>query len=104
MFSAVAQINKWKRVIISYHDAEEQAKLEYITKSERELWKKYFGILAQKKQLEQFLQTLKKPKETQNQRLNSTCTLRASRVFLQPRARRDVLIFSSAHCKYGSNF
>ena len=61
MLTAVAQVNKWKRVIISQHDAEEQAKLEYMAKSERELWLKYFETLGQKKQLEQFLQTLKKP-------------------------------------------
>ena len=63
MLTAVAEVNKWKRLIISHHDAEEQAKLEYMTKAERELWQKYFEILEQKKQLEEFLQTLKKPAE-----------------------------------------
>ena len=71
MFTAVAEVNKWKRVIISFHDAEEQAKLEYMTKSERELWQRYFETLAQKKQLEEFLQTLKKPKETQKDALKA---------------------------------
>ena len=71
MFTAVAEVNKWKRVIISYHDAEEQAKLEYMTKSERELWQRYFETLAQKKQLEEFLQTLKKPTETQTEALKA---------------------------------
>ena len=71
MFTAVAEVNKWKRVIISFHDAEEQAKLEYMTKSERELWQRYFETLAQKKQLEEFLQTLKKPKETQKEALKA---------------------------------
>ena len=71
MFTAVAEVNKWKRVIISYHDAQEQAKLEYMTKSERELWQRYFETLAQKKQLEEFLQTLKKPKETQKEALKA---------------------------------
>ena len=61
MLTDVAQVNKWKRSIISQHDAEEKAKLEYMAKSERELWLKYFETLGQKKQLEQFLQTLKKP-------------------------------------------
>ena len=65
MFSAIAEVNKWKRVIISYHDAQEQAKLEYMSKSERELWLNYFQTLAQKNNLEVFLKTLKKPKETQ---------------------------------------
>ena len=64
MLTAVAQVNKWKRAIISQHDAEEQAKLEYMTKSERELWQKYFETLAQKKLLEEFLKTLKKPEES----------------------------------------
>ena len=54
MFSALAEVNKWKRVIISYHDAEQQAKLEYI-------WQKYFETLAQKKHLEEFLKNLRKP-------------------------------------------
>ena len=71
IFTAVAQVNKWKRVIISYHDAQEQAKLEYMTKSERELWQRYFETLGQKKQLEEFLQTLKKPKETQKDALKA---------------------------------
>jgi hypothetical protein len=71
MFTTVAEVNKWKRVIISYHDAEEQAKLEYMTKSERELWQRYFETQAQKKQLEEFLKTLKKPKETQKEALKA---------------------------------
>ncbi len=64
MLTAVAQINKWKRAIIPQHDAEEKAKLEYMTKLERELWLKYFETLGRKKQLEGFLQTLKKPDES----------------------------------------
>ena len=64
MLTAVAQVNKWKRVIISQHDAEERAKLEYMNKNERELWLKYFETLGQKKRLEEFLQTLKKPDES----------------------------------------
>ena len=71
MFTAVAQVNKWKRVIISYHDAQEQAKLEYMTKSERELWQRYSETLAQKKQLEEFLQTLKKPDEKHKEALKA---------------------------------
>ena len=71
MLTAVAEVNKWKRVIISQHEAEEQAKLEYMTKSERELWQRYFETLAQKKQLEEFLKTLKKPKETQKEALKA---------------------------------
>ena len=62
--AAVAQVNKWKRAIISQHEAEEKAKHEYMTKSERVLWLKYFEILAQKKHLELFLQTLKNPDES----------------------------------------
>ena len=64
MLTAVAEVNKWKRVIISQHDAEEQAKLEYMTKSERKLWLNYFETLAQKKKLEEFLKTLLKPDES----------------------------------------
>ena len=43
MFTAIAQVNKWKRVIVSQHDAEEQAKLEYMTKNEREIWQRYLS-------------------------------------------------------------
>ncbi|MBQ6005591.1 MAG: MobA/MobL family protein [Selenomonadaceae bacterium] len=63
MLTAVAEVNKWKRIIISQHDAEEQAKLEYMSKPEQELCQKYFETLGQKKQLEEFLHTLKKPDE-----------------------------------------
>ena len=65
MFTAIADVNKWKRVIISQHDAQDQAMLEYMTKSERELWQKYFETLAQKKHLEDFLQALHKPNDSQ---------------------------------------
>ena len=64
MLTAVAEVNKWKRLVIPQHDAEEQAKLEYMTKAERELWQKYFETLAQKKRLEEFLKTLRKPDES----------------------------------------
>lgn len=72
--TAVTQVNKcnkWKRVIISQHDAEEKAKLEYMTKSERELRLKYFETLGRKKQLEQFLTTLKKPDEKYKEELKA---------------------------------
>ena len=59
-------MNRWKRTIISQHDAEQKAKLEYMTPSEREVWNQYFETLNQKKQLEKFLQTLKKPDEKQS--------------------------------------
>ena len=64
MLTAIAQVNKWKRAIISQHDADELAKLEYMTQSERELWIKFFETLAQKKYLEEFLLILKKSKES----------------------------------------
>ena len=57
----IEEVNRWKRSIISQHDAEQKAKLEYMTPDEREVWRKYFEMLAQKKQLEKFLQILKKP-------------------------------------------
>ena len=65
MFTAIADVNNRKRVIISQHDAELQAKLEYMTKTERELRQKYFETLAQKKHLEDFLKTLHKPNDSQ---------------------------------------
>ena len=71
LLTAVANVNKWKRVIISQHDAKEQAMLEYMTRAERELWHKYFETLAQKKHLEDFLKTLKKPDERQKEVLQA---------------------------------
>ena len=71
MLKAVAEVNRWKRFIISQHDAKEHAKLEYMTKSERELWFKYFELLRQKKHLEEFLTTLKKPDENQPEELKA---------------------------------
>ena len=71
MFTAVAEVNRWKRVVISYHDAQEQARLEYMSKAERELWQKYSEALARKKQLEEFLKTLRKPKETEKAELKA---------------------------------
>ena len=71
MLTAVAEVNKWKRIIISQHDVEQQARLEYMSKSERELWQKYFETLGQKKQLEEFLKTLRKPDESQKEELQA---------------------------------
>ena len=71
MLKAIAEVNKWKRVIISQHDAEERAKLEYMTKFERELWQKYFEMLGQKKQLEEFWQTLQKPDKSEKEEVKA---------------------------------
>ena len=57
----IEEVNRRKRSIISQHDAEEKAKLEYMTPSEREIWRKYFETLAQKKQLEDFIANYPKP-------------------------------------------
>ena len=61
ILTALAQVNKFKHIIISQHDAHEQAMLEYMTKAERESWLKYAELLAQKKHWEKFLLTIKKP-------------------------------------------
>ena len=71
MLKAVAEVNKWKRAIISQHDAEQQAKLEYMTKSERQIWLNYFELLGRKKQLEEFLKNHPKPKETNKDELKA---------------------------------
>ena len=55
MLRALTDVNKWKRIIISQHDAEEQAKLEYMSKAERELW----------------LKTLKKPDDKHKDELKA---------------------------------
>ena len=71
MLTAVAEVNRWKRFIISQRDAEEQAELEYMSKAERQIWLNYFQTLAQKKHLEDFLTTLKKPDEKQAKELKA---------------------------------
>ena len=71
ILSAIADVNKWKRIIISYRDAEQQARLEYMTPSERELWHIYFETLAQKKQLEEFLANIKIPPNSQKATLDA---------------------------------
>ncbi|MBR0032028.1 MAG: hypothetical protein IJP61_07060, partial [Treponema sp.] len=71
MLTAVAQVNRWKRFIISQHDAQEQAMLEYMTKAERQIWLNYFQTLAQKKHLEEFLKTLRKPDEKNKEKLRA---------------------------------
>ena len=71
MLTALAQVNKLKQAIISQHDAELQAKLEYMTKAERVLWLRYFETLAQKKHWEEFLKTLRKPDEKCKDELNA---------------------------------
>ncbi len=71
MFYAIAEVNKWKRAIISHKDAVTQAKLEYMTKVEREVWRNYFETLAQKKHLEEFLSSLKQPDFSQHDALQA---------------------------------
>ena len=71
MSNALAQVNKWKRAIISRHDAELQAMLEYMSKAERQIWQKYFELLGRKKQLEEFLKNHSKPKETDKDELKA---------------------------------
>ncbi len=81
IFSAVADVNKWKRVIISYRNAEEQAKLEYMTPSERELWHTYFESLAQKKRLEDFLADIKTPTNSQKASLDEIQSAVKKKIF-----------------------
>lgn len=56
--------SRLKALMVSQHDAELQAKMEYMTKSERKLWLKFFETLAHKNHLKHFLKTLKKPDES----------------------------------------
>ena len=51
----IEEVNRWKRAIISQHEAEEKARLEYMAPKEREVWKQYFEMKLQKKNLEEFL-------------------------------------------------
>ena len=57
----IEEVNRWKRAIISQHNAEEKAKLEYLSPQERKIWHQYFEMLAQKKQIEKFLEKITQP-------------------------------------------
>ena len=78
MLSAVTQVNRWKRAIVSQHAAELQAKLQYMTKNERKTWLRYFELFAQKKHLEAFLKNLPKPKESKKEEMEAYNNLVAS--------------------------
>ena len=78
LLNAVAEVNKWKRVIVSLHDAEEQAKLEYMTKSEREIWLQYYSTVSLIHHLQEFLKSLRQPKESQSDALQAYNELVAS--------------------------
>ena len=78
MLSAVTEVNRWKRAIVSQHDAELQAKLQYMTKNERKTWLRYFELFAQKKHLEAFLKNLPKPKESKKEEMEAYNNLVAS--------------------------
>ena len=71
LLNAVADVNKWKRVIISHHDALEQAKLEYMTKSERDIWQQYFSTVSHIHHLQEFLQSLRQPKDSTSDALKA---------------------------------
>ena len=71
LFSSIEEVNKWKRAIISRNDAVTHAKMEYMTKVEREVWRNYFETLAQKKHLEEFLTSLKQPDVSQHDALQA---------------------------------
>ena len=71
LLNAIAEVNKWKRLIISIHDAQEQAKLEYMSNAEREIWQKYSATVAQIHHLEEFLQSLRQPKESRSDALQA---------------------------------
>ena len=81
ILSAVAEVNKWKRIIISYRDAEQQAKLEYMMPSERELWHSYFETLAQKKRLEDFFANIKTPTDPQKAALDEIQSTIKKKIF-----------------------
>ena len=57
----IEEVNRWKRQIISQHEAEEKAKLEYMTPKEREVWNQYFEMKLQKKNMEEFLEKCTAP-------------------------------------------
>ena len=63
LLKSIEIVNKWKRILISRHDAEQQAKLEYMTKDERELWFKFYEAKHQKSNLKDLIENLRKPSD-----------------------------------------
>ena len=65
VLSAIREVNALKNVILTKSGAEEQAKLEYLTPKERELWQKFKETKAQKEHWEIFAGSLKRPPATE---------------------------------------
>ena len=71
VLSAIREVNALKNIILTKSDAEEQAKLEYLTPKERELWQKFKETKAQKEHWEIFAGNLKKPPATEPEALRA---------------------------------
>lgn len=65
VLSAIREVNALKNIILTRSDAEEQAKLEYLTPKERELWQRFKETKAQKEHWKTFAGSLKKPPATE---------------------------------------
>lgn len=69
VLSAIREVNALKNTILSKDDAEEQAKLEYLTPQERQLWQQFKDINAQREHWEIFRGNMKKPPATEPEAL-----------------------------------
>lgn len=65
VLSAIREVNALKNIILTKSDAEEQAKLEYLTPEEREIWQKFKETKAQKEHWKTFAGSLKKHPATE---------------------------------------
>ena len=63
LMKSIDIVNKWKRILISRHDAELKAKLEYMTKDERKLWFNFYDAKHQKSNLKDLMENLRKPSQ-----------------------------------------
>lgn len=69
VLSAIWEVNALKNTILTTSDAEEQAKLEYLTAQERQLWQQFKDSKSQKEHWEIFRGSMKKPPATEPEAL-----------------------------------
>ena len=71
VLNAIHEVNTLKNTVLTKSDAEEQAKLEYLTPKERELWQNFKESRAQKEHWDTFLGNLKKPSTNESEALRA---------------------------------
>ena len=77
ILSLSKEVNAWRRTIITAEKAEEQAKFEYMTKAEYDIWKKFQETKLRIDSLKKFLTNLKEPPSYQTESLTAYKKIRS---------------------------